>query len=260
MAARPCCKIKKILRSLLFQSEAEGKYMKTIGKIIAMHRKGMGLSQSELSDLLSRKGVIISNAGVSAWEKGNSKMSAEALLALCEILKINDIYTEFIGANPYDPFRNLNDEGKDKALDYIYLLERSGDYGKPATKITNITPRIMKVAIPKASAGTGNFLDDENFEEKEIFDPVPEKADFGVYVDGDSMEPKFNDEQLIWIQQTDTLESGDIGLFFLDGKTYIKKYVVNSEGTFLVSLNTNYMPIEVGEFSNFKIFGKLADD
>ena len=56
------------------------------------------------------------------------------------------------------------------------------------------------------------------------------------------------------------LENGDIGLFFLDGLTYIKKYIVNNLGTFLVSLNAKYKPIEVGEFSTFKIFGKLAVD
>ena len=58
----------------------------------------------------------------------------------------------------------------------------------------------------------------------------------------------------------EALETGDIGLFFLDGLTYIKKYVVNNAGTFLVSLNAKYKPLEVGEFSTFKIFGKLAVD
>ncbi|WP_155832658.1 hypothetical protein [Butyrivibrio sp. AE3006] len=31
----------------------------------------------------------------------------------------------------------------------------------------------MKIALTSASAGTGNFLDDENFDEIEIFDHVP---------------------------------------------------------------------------------------
>jgi hypothetical protein len=37
------------------------------------------------------------------------------------------------------------------------------------------------------------------------------------------MEPKFKDEQLVWIEQTDCLESGDLGLFFLDGSTTIER-------------------------------------
>ncbi|SFG70432.1 Peptidase S24-like [Oribacterium sp. WCC10] len=104
------------------------------------------------------------------------------------------------------------------------------------------------LALTSASAGTGNFLDDENFEELEIFDQVPKKASFGVYLDGDSMEPGFKNEQLIWIEQTDTLESGDLGLFFLDGLTYFKKFVKKKSGIFLVSLNPKYKPIPVSEY------------
>ena len=235
------------------------KDMKKIGEVISEHRKNKKLSQVELSEKLSEKKIEVSNAAISAWEKGNSMPSAEALLATCEILGISDIYTEFIGANPMDPFKDLNEEGRQKVLDYAELLVKSGEYKKP-TNIIEFKPRTMKVALTRASAGTGNFLDEENFDEMEVLEPVPEKADFGVYIDGDSMEPRFHNEELVWIEQTEALESGDIGLFFLDGLTYIKKYVVNNAGTFLVSLNAKYKPLEVGEFSTFKIFGKLAVD
>mgnify|MGYP000902067891 CR=1 FL=1 len=73
-------------------------------------------------------------------------------------------------------------------------------------------------------------------------------------------EPQFHDEELVWIEQTECLNPGDIGLFFLDGMTYFKKYVVSKTGTFLVSLNPDYAPKPVSEYSTFKIFGKLATD
>ena len=233
--------------------------MKKIGEVISEHRKNKKMSQIELSEKLAVKNIEVSNAAISAWEKGNSMPSAEALLATCEILEISDIYEEFIGENPMNPVRELNEEGKKKVLDYIELLVKSGEYRKP-TNIIEFKPRTMKVALTRASAGTGNFLDEENFDEMEVMEPVPESADFGVHVAGDSMEPRFHDGELVWIEQTEALETGDIGLFFLDGLTYIKKYVVNNAGTFLVSLNAKYKPLEVGEFSTFKIFGKLAVD
>ena len=233
--------------------------MKKIGEVISEHRKNKKMSQIELSEKLAVKNIEVSNAAISAWEKGNSMPSAEALLATCEILEINDIYEEFIGENPMNPVRELNEEGKKKVLDYIELLVKSGEYKKP-TNIIEFKPRTMKIALTRASAGTGNFLDEENFDEMEVMEPVPESADFGVHVAGDSMEPRFHDGELVWIEQTESLETGDIGLFFLDGLTYIKKYVVNNAGTFLVSLNAKYKPLEVGEFSTFKIFGKLAVD
>lgn len=232
--------------------------MKNIGEVIALHRKNRKMSQIDIAAALEKYGIHIKNAAVSAWEKRNSVPSADTLLALCEILNINDIYTEFIGENPNDPFKDLNDEGIKKALDYIDLLKKSGEYQKQSAEIVEFLPHIMKVALLPASAGTGNFIDDENFDEVEIYDHVPSKATFGVYLDGDSMEPRFKNKELVWIEQTDCIESGDIGLFFLDGMTYFKKYLNKETGTFLVSLNAKYQPIEIGEYSSFKIFGKLA--
>lgn len=233
---------------------------KAIGDVISEHRKEAKLSQIDLAERLTEKGFPITNAGISAWEKGNTIPTTESFLAVCEILNISDIYTEFIGENPVDPLRNLNEEGKKKVLEYISLLEKSGEYEKKTAEIIDITPRLMKVALVPASAGNGNFWDDENFEMMEIQEPVPKKADFGVYLDGNSMEPKFHDKELVWIEKTDFLNSGDFGLFFLDGMTYFKKYVVNTTGTFLVSLNPMHAPKQIGEYSTFKIFGKLATE
>jgi len=231
-----------------------------IGQVIAQNRKSKGLSQIDVAKELGRFDIHVGNAAISAWEKGINMPTANQFLALCQILEINDIYTEFIGENPNDPFRNLNDDGIIKVYDYIELLEASGKYDKKPSKVIPMEGRIMKIALTSASAGTGNFLDDENFDVIEIFDHVPGKASFGVHLDGDSMEPRFKDEQLVWIEQTDCLESGDLGLFFLDGLTYFKKFVKKETGTFLVSLNAKYKPIEVGEYSTFKIFGRLATD
>ena len=48
-------------------------------------------------------------------------------LAVCKILNITNIYEEYFGENPADPLSSLNDEGKEKALDYIGLLHDSGN-------------------------------------------------------------------------------------------------------------------------------------
>lgn len=138
------------------------------------------------------------------------------------------------------------------------LLKDSGRYEKKTAEIIPITTRIMKIATLATSAGTGNYIEDEIFEEVEITEPVPEKASFGVHLDGDSMEPRFKNEELVWIEKCDYLDSGEIGLFFLNGKTYFKKFQKKETGTFLVSLNKKYEPIPVSEFDNFKIFGRLA--
>ena len=148
-----------------------------------------------------------------------------------------------------------------------YLARRLAEYGsqvkiveKDKKRCHYLSEHLRNVMVLNGDGADISLLEEENFEEMEIYDSVPEKADFGVYIDGDSMEPRFHDEELVWIEQTDSLQPGEIGLFFLDGMTYIKKYVVNQSGTFLVSLNARYKPKEVKEYSSFRIFGRVATD
>ena len=140
-------------------------------------------------------------------------------------------------------------------LDYIRLLEKSGDY-KPAEIIPIHVVRERKVFYTTVSAGTGSFLDGEDYEMYSSPD-IPEEAAFGVYISGDSMEPRYHNEELVWIEQTEQLNDGEIGIFYLDGNAYIKKFQNNRKGTYLISLNKKYDPIPITENSSFKIFGRV---
>ena len=108
------------------------------------------------------------------------------------------------------------------------------------------------------SAGTGQFLDSDRFSEIEVGDEVAASADFGVRVAGDSMEPLYLDGQIIWIHKQDTLEEGEIGIFFLDDEAYVKKYHQTDSGIQLISLNSKYSPINVSSESTLKTFGKVV--
>ena len=199
--------------------------------------------------------IFVKPNTVSAWESGLSIPNSKQLLAICEILNIYDIYTEFVNPNPINPFRNLNETGVAKVMDYIHLLEKSGEY-KTADIIPIHILRERKVFYTTVSAGTGSFLDGEDYEMYTSPD-IPEEASFGVYVSGDSMEPRYHNEELIWIEQTEQLEDGEIGIFYLDGNAYVKKFQNNENGTYLVSLNKKYDPIPVTENNSFKIFGRV---
>ena len=180
---------------------------------------------------------------------------AGVLLFLCKLLGITDLYGEYYGTNPDDPFLDLNEEGKEKALDYIQLLIDSGKYQKAT--IVPFRRKIRLFDIP-ASAGTGNFLDGDNFTEIEVGEEVPDNADFGIRISGDSMEPRFVNGQIVWVQKKDTLNNGEIGIFFLDGNAYCKKLQDDEKGLYLISLNNKYDPIAITENQTFKIFGKVV--
>lgn len=229
--------------------------MNDLGKTIAKHRKEHKIKQSELALKLEYYDIFVKPNTVSAWESGLSIPNSKQLLAICEILSIYDIYTEFVSPNPINPFRNLNETGVAKVMDYIHLLEKSGEY-KTADIIPIHILRERKVFYTTVSAGTGSFLDGEDYEMYTSPD-IPEEASFGVYVSGDSMEPRYHNEELIWIEQTEQLEDGEIGIFYLDGNAYVKKFQNNGNGTYLVSLNKKYDPIPVTENNSFKIFGRV---
>lgn len=229
--------------------------MKNLGEIIATYRKKNNLSQTELSAILIKNGFQIGNKAISNWEKNKAEPSASAFLFLCKYFEITDIYGEYYGERPNNPFAQLNVEGKEKALDYIQLLIDSGKY-QNAT-IIPFRRKIRLFDIP-ASAGTGNFLDGDNFTEIEVGEEVPKTADFGIRISGDSMEPRFVDGQIVWVQIQDTLNNGEIGIFFLDGNAYCKKLQGDEKGLYLISLNSTYEPIIVTENQTFKIFGKVV--
>lgn len=103
-------------------------------------------------------------------------------------------------------------------------------------------------------AGAGQYNDNAEMVTIEVpEDELPEGADTTMHVAGDSMEPTISNGDTVYIQHTNTLNIGDIGVFYLDGECFIKEYA-NDE---LVSHNPEYAPIQVSEFSTFVIQGKV---
>lgn len=104
----------------------------------------------------------------------------------------------------------------------------------------------------RVSAGLGDELYD--YEQWDTIDVIEtsqsRKADFMLIVDGDSMSPKFSDGDYVLIRQQPAVDIGQIGIFNVDGKGYIKKY----EGDHLVSLNPKYEDISLKD-KDFRCFG-----
>lgn len=228
-----------------------------IGKIFSERRKQIKMKQDELSKRLETHNCSVKKSAISSWETGGSFPNAVQFLATCEILGITDIYETFVGINPNNPMSELNEEGQAKVMDYITLLIQSGQYQKQVAEVIPFTRTIRLFHIP-ASAGTGEFLDSDDYEEISVGNEVPASADFGIHINGDSMEPQFVHGQVVWVEQTQELSSGEIGIFFLDGNAYCKKLHITEHGTYLVSLNPKYEPITITEAATFHAFGKVV--
>ena len=106
----------------------------------------------------------------------------------------------------------------------------------------------------RVSAGRGVLLDEESPTEITVPDtPEARKADFALTICGDSMEPIYHDGDVVLVRKMPSVEIGEIGIFYVDGGGYIKKY----GGDRLISLNSAYDDILLNENTEIRCFGKV---
>lgn len=212
-------------------------------------RKERGLKQTQIRDQLRDYGIDLTVSQLSKLENNKSEPSAKLLFALCEILKVDNPREYF--SDFYKP--TLNEIGMRKVAEYKDDLIASGRYCPILP-----THRKLPLYYLAVSAGTGQFLDGDSYEEIDVPDSVPHAADFAVRIAGDSMEPRYHDDEIVWVHKQNDLEDGEIGIFFLDGNAYLKKFSRKEDALNLISLNPNYDPIEITENSEFQVFGKVV--
>ncbi|MCM1192930.1 MAG: S24 family peptidase [Butyrivibrio sp.] len=113
-----------------------------------------------------------------------------------------------------------------------------------------------------ASAGSGIFiLGNEAASQISIpeasWDP---RTDYVIRVNGNSMEPDYMDGDNVMVSQRVEMNYGDVGIFVVNGKAFIKEY----GETELISRNPDSHNIPVHEGDNIvcmgKVIGKLGPD
>lgn len=246
----------------------------TVGKKLAQIRRKKGYTLDTFAELLARYGVNIKRAGINKWENGDTVPHVYHLIAVCKALDLDEGLSFFMGDTA--AMSPLNDVGMQKLAEYKEDLIASGRY-KPAATLQEDGPEYitMPISTLSASAGTGQFLCEEDFTEEAVpKNFVPYGAEFGIHVCGDSMEPVYHDGQIVWVQRCESLEPGEVGIFLYDGDGYIKvygeqepdasekEYFTDSYGhvrmqPVLISYNKNYPPKTVSPHTRFQIAGRV---
>ncbi|MBQ8350589.1 MAG: helix-turn-helix domain-containing protein [Clostridia bacterium] len=105
------------------------------------------------------------------------------------------------------------------------------------------------------SAGPGTALDENNYHETiEVrATRVSIGADYALRVSGNSMEPKFEDGDILLVKRQNAVDIGDLGIFIADGEGYFKRYT----GKCLRSYNPAYQDIPISNFAEFRCCGKV---
>lgn len=246
--------------------------MSTLGERIKYAREEKGLLQNDLAKLIGVK----SSGVISNWEKDLNKPDAEKIVKLCNVLDISASFLlDYYGKSTFSfetqevdhikKYRSLDPYGQETVS---YILDREvkrvSELADLKEKIPNIlleaptnhTPvRYISYHQRTASAGNGQIVfEDMPVDRIEIPDiPKYKRVSYAIGVNGQSMEPLYNDGDILLIEPTCQIEAGEIGIFIVDGEAFVKKL---GEGE-LISLNKGYPNITLTEYSN--CMGRVVD-
>lgn len=241
--------------------------MNILGSSIKEVRKSKKLTQKKLAELTGFKQNTISN-----HENGNRQLDEKDIRIYAQALEVSPQYL-FDLAKPssieipptassiqtiYD---QLEPPRQGKVLTYAerQLKEQRNE---EETKINEVSEKVVQLYgydyyDHATSAGTGQYLNDVRVERIEL--PVDVDADFVIPIKGDSMEPDYQDGDLVFIQTSVDLNDGVIGVFNYNGEAYIKQLVIDEDQAYLHSLNPEYKDMPITPETDFRIIGEVVD-
>lgn len=219
-------------------------------------RENAGLTQAQAA-----KAIGVSDGTYKNYEQGKREPNGEKMVTIANAFHVTTDY--LLGrpdaAKPVDTLRRLCDEKSCSALEEELLrqyMELPHEARQAVVRFINDATEkalrqkrdsvpqkllVLKRSLHKVSAGTGYDLNDPDAWETVTVRDTDEsrRADFLLEIEGDSMEDTFHDGETVCVQQTPSVEVGQIGVFFVDGCGYIKEL---GKGC-LISHNSSYDPI-----------------
>lgn len=232
-----------------------------IGKVIKESRLSAGLTQMQVAETLGRPQNTIS-----AWEMGRAQPDANTLFELFQILgrsvdeafgflpkiKTAPPYSEeaLKLAEDYDSLdghgkrivRLVADEEKARCISKVRdaLRKQREEMGAAQEMPDNVIQ--FRYSVPgylePMSAGTGMEIGQEYPENYQLIKEPPRGTSFIARVSGNSMEPTYQDGDLLFVHSCEEVRKGQIGVFFMDGRQWVKEL---GDGV-LISHNPDYDP------------------
>ena len=231
-----------------------------IGQQIKLHRKRNGWSQVELAKILG-----VGKSTIANYEKGYRSPRQNTIFQLADVfnVSVDDLFPAINAETPTtSPVQAIYDQltppRQAKALTYLekQLLEQNEEETKKNEVSEVIQLYVYDYYDHAASAGTGQYLNDVRVEQIEL--PIEVDADFVITIKGDSMEPDYHDGDLVFIQTSVDLNNGVIGVFNYNGEAYIKQLVIDTEQSYLHSLNPKYKDMPITPETDFRIIGEVV--
>ncbi len=226
-------------------------------------RTQKGLEQKDISDFLGLK----SPTSVTNWEKGTNLARAGHLSDLASFFNVSlhdlvkvDLSKENEVNTITEIYNQLNSDRQIKVYDF------ATEQLKEQNNVVNFNDYIEEESewyevkfYGSVSAGTGLYLDDEQVETISFgADMIPSGTDFCLKVNGDSMDPMFNNGDYVFIKRETDFRNGSIGVVIVNGDAYLKKIYITEDSIKLVSLNKKYKDITVTQDDTLKYVGTVV--
>lgn len=223
--------------------------MRTNHEIIEFMKSIMSAKNLSISEVARRVGMA--KSAVSRYLNENREFPLNRADSFASALGTTS--EELLGLYDADivPIYNkLDTQRKQKVFDFAnqQLTEQNNVVAFPVSNKTQVS------VYGAVSAGNGEYLLDGQPELVDYEGTVPEH-DFAVIVNGDSMEPLFEDRQIIFVRKTSDARHGQIVIADVDGEAFVKKLSIDTDETRLVSLNPRYKDIVIKDQNDFSIFG-----
>lgn len=232
-----------------------------IGNNIRDLRKSRGLTLEELSDELNRKypNTLNFNKGkLSKWEnnKEEPKLSSVRIIADYFEVTVDDLVDGVYDKNIIIIYNKLNPKRKTK----VYNFAKRQLEEQNRSNLVNMNDYIEEKMSGYLSAGTGEYLSDDINEDIRIPKSIVPDAEYDLVlqVNGDSMEPMFEDHEYIFVKKTTEIRSGQIGVFIIDNESYLKKAYIEDNHLRLVSLNTKYDDLIFDDVNEITVVGTVV--
>lgn len=225
-----------------------------LGELISRYRKDAGMTIDELSETSGvPKGTL--NKIIAGTTKAPTLDTMKAIAkALGKRLADFDDGTPSKSSAPA-----LSTEALRLAKDYERLdkwgrkqvravadneLDRTENDERFFRDIDEPEEKVINVFINPAAAGPALGETSQDCEPYVLMANDPQGAEYGVRVQGDSMEPYFPDGSIAFVNH-DQMTDGDIGVFCVDGATVIKQWHMDGDVTYLFSLNRERQDCDV---------------
>lgn len=199
----------------------------TIGEKVKLKREELNFSQEELAEKMGYK----SKTSIHKIEVGITDLPLSKVKELASVLNTTPAF--LMGWEDKKEKENIN--------------------------IDTVTTDYMMIPL-YSSISAGYGASDVDFIEMiPVFNLKKNGTEyFAVKVAGDSMEPKIPNGSTIIIKKDIQIENGEIGAFCLNDENFVKQKKMIKDKLVLHSFNLAYDDKLVGEFDDYKEYGKVV--